>query len=256
MSMEFNVVEWNLNGKTGAGKKGGRYEYFFPVELITQSIDKIGCPKIVVFTEFVSAYYSSEDENTFNKAMNKLGYVMFKTEAYEGRNGVCIAVKNGNEKTQLKVVCEGCEKLSSPDYLAVGINELVVFGARLTGKSKNPQIKELLSKMSKCANEGKKVIAIGDFNKSYNELVNNREIKKHNRKFCVDGEKNNNVNNNDRCCSVLDHVITSPDVSVDEVEYNWDYMIDLFKSVKNKATYINMRSIPDHAMLKVKISIN
>ena len=119
--------------------------------------------------------------------------------------------------------------------------------------------------MSDYVNEGKRVIAIGDFNKSYSQLVGNNEIKKHNRNNpgkqfyvlkCYDEEETNNYDIMEkRCCSVLDHVITSFDTRI-EWEYNWDYMIDLFGSVKNKATYINMRSIPDHAMLKVKISIN
>lgn len=265
MNKKFEIVEWNLHGMTGTGVGGNKY--LFPVKLIKHSIVKIGCPSIIVFTEFISAYFYNDDGKTKECANNlkyeieQMGYTLYMTSSQQRRNGICIAV-NQTKVGPLHKKCESDNISDSPDYLAVGNDEFVIFGVRLPSSFTNIQMKRLLSEMSKYEN----VIAIGDFNMSHCSLINNREIVKYNRDNsknaqlfyvheCYDESENeNNGLIDESCCSIIDHVITSFDAKI-EWEYNWDYMIDLFESVKNKATYINMRSIPDHAMLKVNISV-
>lgn len=264
MNKKLEIVEWNLHGMTGTGVRGNKY--LFPIKLIKHSIVKIGCPEIIVFTEFISAYYYSDDEKIKENAMNlkieieQMGYTMYMTKPQKGRNGICIAV-NVDKVGPSEKKCEGDNEYT-PDYLAVGNDEFVIFGVSLPMGFTNIQMKNLLTEMSKY----KKVIAIGDFNKSYSSLINNREIKKYNRDKvddnnhfyvheCYDkGKVEEDGLIDTSCCSILDHIITSFDTKI-AWEYNWDYMIDIYESVKNKATYINMRSVPDHAMLKVNISI-
>lgn len=288
---KMRVAEWNLHGMTGTGVGGSKY--IFPGALIHDSISGIDCPEVVVFTEFISGSFDSDNyairENALKlkKCLEELGYFLIMTKPLDGRNGVCIALRKNlgdsiDSMKNMKKLCDGNK--NSPDFLAVGNDDVVIFGVRFLSNEINSRIQNWLNVVSNY--KDKKVIAIGDFNRSKDELINNQEFKRYNMEAeklagvrilriheCKDfdkcmgdlGDKGNSkeINNKDTSdhelldqnkFSILDHVITNFDTEV-KVEYSWDFMKNIYDSVKNRATYINMRCIPDHAILIAEVEI-
>ena len=277
---KMRVVEWNLHGMTGTGVRGNKYS--FPVDLICDSIRRINCPEVVVFTEFTSGSFDSKDEGVRQNALELqeglkgLGYSLIMTKPLKRRNGICFAIKTSSDKAYSKndsfmtKLCEGDEK--SPDYLAVGNETVVIFGVRFPSNISNSQIRNWFETISRY--KDKKVIVIGDFNRTKVKLINNLEFKSYNRKVekadglgtlriheCDDsgiGKGAEDLGDHEmldqNMFSILDHVITNFDTNV-KVEYSWDFMKNLYDDVKNRATYINMRCIPDHAMLIAEVEI-
>lgn len=277
---KMRIVEWNLHGMTGTGVRGNKYS--FPVDLICDSIRRINCPEVVAFTEFTSGSFDSEDEGVRQNALELqeglkgLGYSLIMTKPLKRRNGICFAIKTSSDKAYsendsfMTKLCEGDEK--SPDYLAVGNETVVIFGVRFPSNVSNSQIRNWFETISRY--KDKKVIVIGDFNRTKVKLINNLEFKSYNRKVekadglgtlriheCDDsgiGKGAEDLGDHEmldqNMFSILDYVITNFDTNV-KVEYSWDFMKNLYDDVKNRATYINMRCIPDHAMLIAEVEI-
>lgn len=252
----MKILEWNLHGMTGSGK--GKDMYSIPINLIVGSIEKEH-PEILVFTEFIS---NDNNIDELKKELKTIGYHnIFCSTQYKGRNGICIAI-NGEDK-ECKLVTEGGADEVYPDYLAVEVsykannnNPFVIAGVRLHSKETNKTIEWLLKNI----NKDKKNIMIGDFNKSKNQLKTNREIVKYKRKNMLEihGEEKDDSGLDlidATKISIIDHLITNFVPKNISVQYSWNYMVDLYNSINNKATYINMRCIPDHAMLIAEINM-
>jgi len=250
---KISILEWNIHGMTGTGVGGNKYS--FPAKLIVDSISKVGSPNIIVLTEFVSKLFSDQNPDSvkLKSGLVELGYSkFFVTKSYKGRNGICIATKDES----FNYICEGGEGLESPDLLVIGNDNIVIFGIRLTSGGTNKQVEYFLEKVKEQQDAENNVIMIGDFNKSYEELIGNRIIKAYNKtdkKIIVHKHEDIILQENDSLIkenmySSLDHVLTTFDTNV-AITYKWDYMKAIYDFLDNKATYINRRCLPDHAML-------
>lgn len=259
----MKIVEWNLHGMTGTGVGGNKYS--IPTKLIENSINHIegDKPDIIVFTEFV--YKNTNKANTQEEPMLETeNYNVYWTQQEEGRNGVCIAV-NRNVLGDFKYVFEGENTLDSPDLLVVGNDKIIIMGVRFYNGSTNKCVSYLIDKVKKYVNDRRNIILVGDFNKSYNELIFNNEIKKYNKEYVnnairiykvCDSEDSNGIIEQAKL-SILDHILTTFDLNDNDVtiHYNWKFMKQIYDFISDKATYLNRRCIPDHAMLIAELKI-
>ena len=55
--------------------------------------------------------------------------------------------------------------------------------------------------------------------------------------------------------SLLDYVLTTFDVNT-KISYRWDFLNILHDNLADTATWLNMRCIPDHAMLLAEFEVN
>ena len=253
----MRIVEWNLHGMTGTGVGGNKYS--IPTKLIENSIKGIkgDMPDVIVFTEFV--YKNTNETNSQEEPMLKTeNYDVYWTQQDKRRNGICIAVKRKQGLENFKYVFEGEKTSDFPDLLAVGNDEIKIFGVRFHSESTNKCVSNLIEKVKKYENNKCKIILVGDFNKFENKV-----IKKYSEEDCNNAIRICKVSDSKDCngiieqakLSILDHILTTFDFNDVAINYNWDFMIQIYDYISDKATYLNRRCIPDHAMLIAELEI-
>lgn len=260
--MEIKYLEWNLHAMGGMG-----YEIPKFVVSYLRTVD------IFVLTEFCQ----KKGWEDFLYALESEYDIYCSPYSSKGYNQVCIGLRKNLKYKLISIITQDICNVDIPEFLQVNISideiKLNIIGVRVKteNNNKDKQYEFLKSYLQTVADP---FLCLGDFNCVSGILKS--KLKGNPNSFCVYGpritngyysfvfEKNENYDNNKQG---LDWAIASKKIDVDnnypdenqspKATYDWSFVTDYNGYVgKTKDDYLNIKGLPDHAILKGMIKID
>lgn len=273
--MEIKYLEWNLNAMGGMG-----YEIPKFVVSYLRTVD------IFVLTEFCQ----KKGWEDFGYALESEYDIYCSPYSSKGYNQVCIGLRKSLKYKLISIITQDICNVDIPEFLQVNISideiKLNIIGVRVksvrvkTENNKKGNQYEFLKSHLQTIDDP--FLCLGDFNCVSGTLgeslncTNSKKLKGNHNSFCVYGprisngyysyvfEKNENYDNNKQG---LDWAIASKKIDVKNnypdkkqspiATYDWSFVTDYNGYVgKTKDDYLNIKGLPDHAILKGMIKID